>query len=355
MPSVNRRRRGRIATQKIAAVQLDEAVVALQFLQGSRMVALTAAGSVWLYEGSTGKCERIGQHAHGGLTLAVQPGGAVIATGGQDGRICLWSAGDRRRTASLETDATWVERIVWNPDGSRLAATIGRRVGVWNACGELLGFSGEHASTVADIAWQPDGERIATAAYGGVAYLNAVGAGPTDHVAMKGSSLLLSWQPQGNYLACGNQEATVLFVLVEAGTALQMWGFPSKVRAMSWSENGHYFATASGSGVVLWDASGAGPRGRTPLVMEGHFGFVTTVAWQPKGRCVASGGTDGQACLYAPPARWTSDADPTDPPTIEPEDSLRLNDEATALTWTPGGGMLAVGDRSGTVSIARVS
>lgn len=355
MPGVNRRHRGSVSVQKVASIQLDEAVVALQFLQGSRMAAITAAGSVWLCEGSTGKAERIGEHAHGGLALAVQPGGAVIATGGQDGRIGIWNVAEGCRTAALETDAAWVERIVWRPDGTRLAATIGRRVGVWSASGELLGCSADHASTVADIAWQPDGERIATAAYGGVAYLSAIAAGPTDHVAMKGSSLVLGWQPQGKYLACGNQDATVLFVLVEAGTTLQMWGFPSKVRSMSWSDNGHLLATASGSGVVLWDASGAGPRGRSPLVLEGHFGFVTTVAWQPKGRLVASGGTDGRACIYAPPTRWASANDSADPPTIEPEESLPLSDEATTLAWTSGGGMLAVGDRSGSVFIARVT
>jgi WD40 repeat protein len=356
MSGVKRRLRGGLSVQKVSTLELDEAVVAVQFLQGSRLAAITAAGGVWLAEGATANGRRIGGHAAGGLALAAQPGGAVVASGGQDGRVLLWRAADGSPVANIETGATWVERIAWRPDGSRLAATVGRRVGVWSAAGEALGMSDDHASTVADIAWQPAGDRIATAAYGGVAYLSAVAAGPTDHVPLKGSSLVLGWQPQGRYLACGNQDATVLFVLVETGDTLQMWGFPAKVLALSWSDDGRWLATAAGPGVILWDASGAGPKGRTPTVLEGHFGSVTAVAWQPQGRVLASGGADGQVCLFAPALRRPRASRIADaPPEIEAEDSISLEAEVTALAWTTGGGMLAVGDRSGTLSIYRVT
>ncbi|MBL6832436.1 MAG: WD40 repeat domain-containing protein [Pirellulales bacterium] len=356
MSAVKRRLRGGLSVQKVGALPLDEAVVAVQFLQGSRLAALTAAGGVWLAEGTTANGRRIGEHAEGGLTLAVQPGGSLVASGGQDGRVQLWRAADGSRAATVEAGTNWVERLAWRPDGSRLAATVGRRVGVWTAVGEPVGMSDEHASTVADIAWQPDGARIATAAYGGVAYLTAVAAGPTDHVALKGSSLVLGWQPQGRYLACGNQDATVLFVLVETGDTLQMWGFPAKVLALSWSEDGRWLATAAGSGVILWDASGPGPKGRTPTVLEGHSGSVTTVAWQPQGQMLASGGTDGQVCLFMPTLRRPRTSRVADaPPEIEAEDSIALEAEVTALAWTTGGGMLAVGDRLGTLSIYRVA
>jgi WD40 repeat protein len=356
MSGVKRRLRGSLSVQKVASLRLDESVVAVQFLQGSRLAAVTASGGVWLAEGSTADGRRIGEHSGGGLALAVQPGGSLVASGGQDGRLRLWHTADGSLATTVETGADWVERIAWRPDGSRLAATVGRRVGVWTAAGEPVGTSDEHASTVADIAWQPDGTRIATAAYGGVAYLTATAQGPTDHVVLKGSSLVLSWQPQAKYLACGNQDATVLFVLVEQNDTLQMWGFPAKVRAMAWSDDGRWLATAAGSGAILWDASGAGPKGRTPTVLDGHFGFVTAVAWQPQGRVLASGGADGQVCLFTLPLRRprASRSDGS-PPSIEAEDSIPLEGEVTALAWTSGGGMLAVGDRTGLLSIYRVA
>jgi hypothetical protein len=40
-------------------------------------------------------------------------------------------------------------------------------------------------------------------------------------------------------------------------------------------------------------------------------------------------------------------------PPGEADNSIPLDAEATALAWTPAGGLLAVGDRSGTVSVHR--
>jgi WD40 repeat protein len=356
MSGLKRRLRGSVSVQRVSTTRLDEAIVALDFVQGNRLAAITAAGTVWIADGSTTEPRRLGGHAQGGLTLAVQPGGTLVATGGQDGALCLWEAAADRMFANIGTGREWVDRVAWRPDGSRVAAAVGRRVGVWSFLAEPLGMSDQHASTVADLAWQPDGGRIATVAYGGAAYLTAAGVGPGDHVVLKGSSLVLGWQPQGRYLAVGNQDATVMFIEVETADTLQMWGFPAKVRAMSWSDDGRWLATAAGSGIVLWDTAGRGPKGRTPTVLDGHFGFVTAVAWQPQGALVASGGTDGKVCLFAPTRHSPRASGRTDaPPTIEPEDSIPLQDEATALAWTAGGGLLAVGDRSGTAAIYRIT
>ena len=272
MSGLKRRLRGSLTVQKIFTATLDESVVGLSWVQGGRLAALTAAGSVWLADGTAESLRRIGGHAEGGLAIASEPTGLLLATGGQDGMIRLWDSKAGVQTAAIETGAVWIERLAWRPDGSGVAATLGRRVGVWNAMGLLVGRSDEQASTAADIAWHPDGSRLAVAVYGGVTYLAPDGTGPIERVECKGSSLLLAWQPQARYLAVGNQDATVLFVVVESGDTLQMWGFPTKVRSLAWSSDGRWLATGAGSGTVIWDASGAGPKGRTPLTLGGRRG-----------------------------------------------------------------------------------
>ena len=359
MSGLKRRLRGSLTVQKIFTATLDESVVGLSWVQGGRLAALTAAGSVWLADGTAESLRRIGGHAEGGLAIASEPTGLLLATGGQDGMIRLWDSKAGVQTAAIETGAVWIERLAWRPDGSGVAATLGRRVGVWNAMGLLVGRSDEQASTAADIAWHPDGSRLAVAVYGGVTYLAPDGTGPIERVECKGSSLLLAWQPQARYLAVGNQDATVLFVVVESGDTLQMWGFPTKVRSLAWSSDGRWLATGAGSGTVIWDASGAGPKGRTPLTLGGHDGFVTSVAWQPAGTVLASGGSDGQVCLFQPRRRVgrrgrSEDNDQPLDGLIEAEDSVFLAGEITALAWTSRGGLLAAADRRGTVAVLRI-
>ena len=359
MSGLKRRLRGSLTVQKIFTATLDESVVGLSWVQGGRLAALTAAGSVWLADGTAESLRRIGGHAEGGLAIASEPTGLLLATGGQDGMIRLWDSKAGVQTAAIETGAVWIERLAWRPDGSGVAATLGRRVGVWNAMGLLVGRSDEQASTAADIAWHPDGSRLAVAVYGGVTYLAPDGTGPIERVECKGSSLLLAWQPQARYLAVGNQDATVLFVVVESGDTLQMWGFPTKVRSLAWSSDGRWLATGAGSGTVIWDASGAGPKGRTPLTLGGHDGFVTSVAWQPAGTVLASGGSDGQVCLFQPRRRVgrRGRSEDTDQPLdglIDAEDSVFLAGEITALAWTSRGGLLAAADRRGTVAVLRI-
>ena len=359
MSGLKRRLRGSLTVQKIFTATLDESVVGLSWVQGGRRAALTAAGSVGLADGTAESLRRIGGHAEGGLAIASEPTGLLLATGGQDGMIRLWDSKAGVQTAAIETGAVWIERLAWRPDGSGVAATLGRRVGVWNAMGLLVGRSDEQASTAADIAWHPDGSRLAVAVYGGVTYLAPDGTGPIERVECKGSSLLLAWQPQARYLAVGNQDATVLFVVVESGDTLQMWGFPTKVRSLAWSSDGRWLATGAGSGTVIWDASGAGPKGRTPLTLGGHDGFVTSVAWQPAGTVLASGGSDGQVCLFQPRRRVgrrgrSEDNDQPLDGLIDAEDSVFLAGEITALAWTSRGGLLAAADRRGTVAVLRI-
>jgi len=101
--ALERRLRGSLSVQKIASLRLDEAVVAVQFVQGSRLAAITASGSVWLGEGSVADWQWIGEHSGGGLALAVQPGGALVAWGGLDGTLRLWRAADGTRAATVQT------------------------------------------------------------------------------------------------------------------------------------------------------------------------------------------------------------------------------------------------------------
>ena len=52
---------------------------------------------------------------------------------------------------------------------------------------------------------------------------------------MEGVKFALAWSPDAKYIATGEQDSTVHFWRVKSGADAQMWGFPTKVLQLSWS------------------------------------------------------------------------------------------------------------------------
>jgi WD40 repeat protein len=52
--------------------------------------------------------------------------------------------------------------------------------------------------------------------------------------------------------------------------------------------------------VTVWNCSGKGPEGTTPLSLKGHRESVTCLTFQRQGPLLASGGADGLVALWHP-------------------------------------------------------
>jgi WD40 repeat protein len=96
--------------------------------------------------------------------LAFRPDGMQLAAGRADGSISLWSIADRRLSAELRGHRGIVHRVIYNHDG-RLLASAGddNTVRLWDMASQTLVSTLQHGCPVYGVAFHPDGSRLASA------------------------------------------------------------------------------------------------------------------------------------------------------------------------------------------------
>ena len=315
--------------------QLADHAADLHFVSSGRVLAAaTLAGTVTVLDASTGEllAEPTG-HPGGALSLAWSPDGFLLATGGQDGRVRVCRPGGEP-VFETPSGRDWIEHMAFSPDGLQLAVGAGRTARVYDRSGQLLADQGGHGSTISALCWM--GRRLVTACYGGVRLLEPDRPVAPRFLEYSGSILALAPSPDGKWLASGNQDGSLHIWQVESGAECAMSGYPMKVKALAFSDDGSTLVAAGGSEVTLWDFSGVGPVGRKPKVLEGHAGAVTAVGWA--GHRVLSVSEDGTL------RSWPASSDRGE---VVWEGQLPLDRLAVA----PGGVAAAFADRSGNMSL----
>jgi WD40 repeat protein len=112
---------------------------------------------------------------HGAVrTIAFAPGssqssGLLIASGGEDATVQVWTWNLESRTFRLVTQykghTSTVNTLAWSPDGSRIAsADSAGQIHIWRSktAEKLLAFQA-HQDAVNALAWSPEGQYLASA------------------------------------------------------------------------------------------------------------------------------------------------------------------------------------------------
>lgn len=326
---------------------LPDHVIAMSWSpDGKHLAAAAVSGPVTVLDAGTGKpLHQLKGHGFGTAAIAWQPGGNLLASAGQDGKVRLWDATAGTELQVLDGGASWVERLEWNGTGTLLAAGAGKKVRVWAPTGATVGETPSQAGTVTDLGWRPDTDHLAVLGYGAANVYDPTGGMQVVRTfAWKGSPLRLAWSPDGKVLAHGNQDATVHFWYYESGIDLQMWGYATKVRELSWDFSSRFLATGGGPMICVWDCGGPkGPEGTKPQMLEGHEDNLTAVAYQSRGYLLASAAADGRVILWQPGNKKA--------PKIGEHQFEGA--EASVVRWSPDDKNLAAGTGDGTVAVLR--
>jgi WD40 repeat protein len=330
---------------------LDGYIISLRWSpDGSTLAAAIADGPITLFDTAGRSLHELSGHTMGTTALDWHPDGQLLASAGQDGLVRLWNPTTGVQVEALRHATSWVERVAYHPDGHYVAAAAGRSLRIWDNSGILVREHTDHASTIADIGWRPQSSTIAAVAYGGTTLWSLTSDEPLRRYVWQGSSLVLAWSPDARMLATGDQDSTVHFWYADTGHDLQMWGYETKMRELSWDSTSRYLATGGGRDVVVWDtlASKRGPEGSKPVMLGLHEAFLTALTYQhqlapDRVPLLASAGQDGLIALWRPTK------------TNKPLAQHRFHTPISQTTWSPNDRNLAVGGDDGTLALLEVT
>ncbi len=326
------------------AATLDDYAIDLAWSPDSSLLAAaSAAGTIRLFASDDGsERQHWTGHEGGANCLAFAPGGSHLASGGQDGNLKFWDAASGQHTATVALGG-WVDHIAWRPRigaDPLIGAAAGKTLRFIATDGTVRHAAPDAPKTITALAWDPTGGCVAAAHFGAVRLWDADDFGLQKEFPYANAIHALAWSPTGTWLVSGNQDPSVHLWMPESDMELQMSGYETKVKHLSFDSTGHWLATSGGRDACLWDFSGPGPEGRAPQMLP-HDRPVCAVAFQTRHGLLATSAQDGSVMFWSPERRQPLRA------------TIRMPGGATRLRWSPDDRYLAIGAESGAVYVLR--
>ncbi|MGW2660143.1 nSTAND1 domain-containing NTPase [Nocardia tengchongensis] len=154
------------AGQQVRKIERTDLALHLAYLpQGNRIVATTDSGlRLWDTESGAAVAQTPGQDNPGAISVAVAPGGGLIASGGYDKLVHFWDATTLQPAgAALSGHDDVVEAIAFSPDGhSVVSGSSDRTIRLWDAASrQPVGtpLTGHHSS-VKGVGFTADGHGV---------------------------------------------------------------------------------------------------------------------------------------------------------------------------------------------------
>lgn len=260
-------------------------------------------------------------------SVAVQPGGQLLAAGTEDDEIRIWWLTNRQPHALLKGHNRDIRAIAFSPDGSLIASSGENQViCLWDVSSQSVrAVLQGHTSWVWSVAFSPDGRTLASGSADCTLRLwdieDALGSqqsAQTKCLTLDGHDdwvCAVAFSPDGKVLASGSKDHTIrLWQMPLNGISSDhvdgkpllldtLIGHSNGVTSLAFSADGAALASGSeDNSVRLWDMH----RCKLIYVLHGHTDVVTSVAYSPTAMGVhrfseaalASGSRDGTVRIW---------------------------------------------------------
>ena len=233
-------------------------------------------------------------------SVVFSPDGKTIASGSNDKTIRLWDAHTGECSKTLTGHTSKVNSVVFSPDGNTIASaggslvdpnipehglvSIGEEIHMWDAnTDEHLKTLIGHTAIVNSVVFSPNGNTIARASGYWAGY---------ESIHSEGKEIRL-WNAQtGEHLKTltGHKDVVSSVIFSPDGNLIV---------SGDWYHDGHYRSGTLWGEIRVWNAH----TGEHLKTLIGHTGGVSSMAFSPDGKTLASGRTDGTVLLwdFSPP------------------------------------------------------
>lgn len=233
------------------------------------------------------------------------PDGMLLATASEDGTIKLWDpqTGELLHTLTGHTGA--VNEVAFAPGGKTLASgSDDKTIKLWDsASGQLLKTLEGHTGGVTSVAFSPDGRELASSSFDKTARVWHIA---TDRMRLtlggySGPVFSVAFTHDGSSIIAGGYEPQDGIGIWDDGTGmvqrvLKDDRITHPFYAAALAADGKTLVAAGVDGVSLWDIAGTHPLWLSPP--EANLGRPSSVAFAPDGQHFATCGGDGMIRLW---------------------------------------------------------
>ncbi|KAF8836577.1 WD40 repeat-like protein [Paxillus ammoniavirescens] len=272
-----------------------------------KIISTSSDETVRIWNAGTGK--QVGEpllgHAAGTCGIAISTDGRKIVSGGDDGKIIMWSAETRviiRIIKPRMSEGNFrLVSLSFSPDDKTFASgSSDGTCKVWNSeTGKLLLDFDDHQNRVGTVVYSPSGVKIASGSYDHTIRIRNTRTGERLTQPLLHADLVRSivWSPDSRQLISACQDGQICFWSAPTGTQLgsPLQAHLGPINCMAISPSGSLLASASNDYTArLWNTVTRQPFGR---VLQ-HNNEVYTMAFSPNGQFVATGGRENIIFLW---------------------------------------------------------
>lgn len=246
-------------------------------------------------------------HSQAVNSLAFSPDGETIASASSDRTVKLWHLNSNQAILTLQGHTHAVKSVAFTPDGKILASgSWDKTLKLWDiTTGEALCTLTSHKLQVSAVAFSPDGRFLASASLDKTAKLWRLGEPLSSGLCPQlyqtlsghtGAVLAVAFSPDSKTLATGSDDRTIQLWNLESGQQTrQILGHSWSVVAVGFTNDGETLISGSWDKTVkLWKAS----TGEEICTLNGHFDSVSAIAVSSNGQAIASGSKDKTVKLW---------------------------------------------------------